>query len=391
MVPDGTQSSSALPGYTACCRRARDYLVQDALPFWSSTGAYSNGCFVERLDLSGKPVDPGFVRVRMQARQIYVFANAEVAGLFASPRLIAAAADFLVRSAWLGPANGWASRVSQDGELIDGVADLYDISFALFALAWLYRLDPNRLYLEIAHATLDFLDRAMRHPLGGYFNDAKRTAPRLQNPHMHLTEALNAWFEASGQQRFLDAAGSLIQLLTSRFYDAKTGALGEYFDEGWRPCLNRGQIVEPGHQFEWAWIIGYYGRLSGLSHHDAMRRLLSFAFRHGFDEGTGLTVDHVGRDGRVIMGSHRLWPQTEALKACIASERFLGESMVVREQKIVNAIFHYFLNPGPVPGTWIDHYNADGSILSDQVPATSLYHITLAFLELLRSPASSDP
>ena len=73
------------------------------------------------------------------------------------------------------------------------------------------------------------------------------------------------------------------------------------------------------------------------------------------------------------------------------SEAVLGERLVTRKRKILHSLFRRFLNPGPVPGTWIDHYDADWSILADKVPATSLYHITLAFLELLKLPISPDP
>jgi N-acylglucosamine 2-epimerase/mannose-6-phosphate isomerase len=323
--------------------------------------------------------------VRVQARQIYVFSHAQLTGIFLQPDLCARAVDFFIRSAWLGADRGWAKLICRDGTLIDGSSDLYDISFALFALAWRYRVAPDPLYLEIAHATLDFLDRKMKHPLGGYHNDAARSLPRIQNPHMHLAEAMNAWYEASGEHRFLALAGELVDLLESRFCDPVTGALAEFFNEDWTPVPGlQGDIVEPGHQFEWAWIIAHYGRLSGSPRLELMRRLIGSALRHGFDEATGLTIDQVGRDGRLIAASHRLWPQTEALKACLAAGEFLNQPAPARIAKIVDAIFDRFLRPGPVSGTWIDHYHPDWSLIVDKVPTTSLYHVSLAFFELLR-------
>jgi N-acylglucosamine 2-epimerase/mannose-6-phosphate isomerase len=202
---------------------------------------------------------------------------------------------------------------------------------------------------------------------------------------MHLTEAMNAWFEASGEERFLAVAGDLVDLMDRRFCDPITGALGEFFNEDWTRAEGpQGDIVEPGHQFEWAWIIGHYGRLSGAPRHELIRRLIASALRHGFEDATGLTVDQVGRDGRLIAASHRLWPQTEALKAVLAAGEFLNEAAPERVAGIVDAIFDRFLNVGPIPGTWIDHYCPDWSLRVDKIPATSLYHITLAFLELLR-------
>jgi N-acylglucosamine 2-epimerase/mannose-6-phosphate isomerase len=364
---------------------AQAYLADEALPFWSTLGAYPNGCFVEQLDLAGHPFDPGFTRVRVQARQIYAFSHAQEAGIFEASELCARAIEFFIRAAWLGPDRGWAKLIRRDGTLIDGSSDLYDISFALFALAWRYRVAPDPRCLAIAHATLDFLDRAMAHPAGGFHNDAARSLPRLQNPHMHLTEAMNAWFEASGEARFLLRAGALIDLMEARFCDPATGALGEFFDEDWTLIDGApGDIVEPGHQFEWAWIIGQHGRLSGAPRRALIGRLIASALRHGFDDATGLTIDQVGRDGAPLAVGHRLWPQTEALKANLAAAELLHKPSPARIGKILSAILDRFLAPAPVPGTWLDRFAPDGSLKVDKVPATSLYHITLAFLELQR-------
>jgi mannose/cellobiose epimerase-like protein (N-acyl-D-glucosamine 2-epimerase family) len=364
---------------------ARDFLVKEALPFWSTRGAYPNGCFVEHLDLSGAPVDPGFTRVRVQARQIYVFSQAELVGAFSDPELCARATDFFIKSAWLGRDRGWAKLITRDGALVDGTSDLYDVSFALFALAWRYRVAKDPRCLAIAHETLDFLNAQMKHPCGGYSNDSARSLPRLQNPHMHLAEAMNAWAEASGEERFITLAGELVALFETRFCDAETGTLGEYFNEDWTPVAGaQGDIVEPGHQFEWSWIIGHYGRLSGQPRLELLSRLIRFGFEHGYDEETGLTVDQLGRDGRIIAASRRLWPQTEAIKASLAAAEFLAEPEPARIAKILDALFRHFLCPGPLPGTWIDHYHADWSIIVNKVPTTSLYHVALAFFELLR-------
>ena len=367
------------------CERAQNFLTQEALPFWSTEGAYSNGCFVERLDLSGKPVDPGFTRVRVQARQIYVFSHAMLNGVYPLPDLCARATDFFIKSAWLGPERGWAKLISKNGALIDSTSDLYDISFALFALGWRYRVSKDPRCLKIAHETLDFLDAHMRHPFGGFKNDAEGSLPRAQNPHMHLIEAMNVWIEASRDPRFFELADEIVTLFANRLHDKNSGALGEYFKEDWTPVDGPGgDVVEPGHQFEWAWILGHYGHLSGRLQLNVMSRIMSFGFRYGYDAATGLTIDQVSRDGRPLAMSRRLWPQTEALKACLASAEFLGKTDSEKIAKILDSLLSHFLRPGPIPGSWIDHFDADWSPIVDKVPATSLYHLTLAFFELMR-------
>jgi len=364
--------------------RVNRFLVQDALPFWSTAGSYDNGCFVEHLDLNGTPVDPGFTRTRVQARQIYVFCHAHVAGLMDAGDMCARAVEFFMKSAWLGPERGWAKLIDRQGAVLDGGFDFYDVSFALFALGWYYRLSGDPRCLALAHQTLDFLKKEVAHPAGGFLNDAAASQPRQQNPHMHLIEAMNVWHEATGDDRFSDVAGNVLHLFETRFCDPHSGALYEFFGDDWRRLEGEaGKIVEPGHQFEWAWIIGHRGRLAGQPCPDLMRRLIDSALR-GHDVETGLTIDQVDDSGRPLAASLRLWPQTEAIKAALAEREFLHVDTNARIATILGALFERFLDVAPVPGTWIDHFDAHGSPIVNKIPASSLYHLTLAFLELLR-------
>jgi mannose/cellobiose epimerase-like protein (N-acyl-D-glucosamine 2-epimerase family) len=56
----------------------------------------------------------------------------------------------------------------------------------------------------------------------------------------------------------------------------------------------------------------------------------------------------------------------------------------------VDTLFRHFLDPAPVPGTWIDHVDADARPRVDKIPASTLYHVFLAFAELMRvAPGST--
>lgn len=364
--------------------RVRTFLDQHALPFWSTTCTYENGCFVEQLDMSGKPVDPGFTRIRVQARQIYVFSHVQHVGLFASATHAEKAANFFMTHGWLGEDRGWARRITRTGELVDDTYDLYDVAFALFALGWYYRISGDKACLELAHKTLNFLEAKWAHPLGGFYNDATKALPRQQNPHMHLIESMNIWLEATGESRFAEWSQTIIDLFENKFTD-RDGNLFEFFSEDWtRHPSAQGNIVEPGHQFEWAWIIGHNGRLTGNRRDELVRRVIASALRSGYDPQTGLTVDQVDGSGAILAASKRLWPQTEAIKAALAEFEFLGVDTRDRIGSIVDGLFRHFLDTAPVPGTWIDHYDAEWKPLVDKIPTSSLYHITLAFMELLR-------
>jgi mannose/cellobiose epimerase-like protein (N-acyl-D-glucosamine 2-epimerase family) len=364
--------------------RVRSFLADQALPFWGSEGQYDNGCFVEQLDLQGRPVDPGFTRTRVQARQIYVFCHAHQAGLVDVAETWRKGVQFLIQSAWLGPDKGWARRLDRRGTVLDDRFDFYDVSFALFALGWYYRVSGDPESLSLAHQTLDFLERHAAHRGGGFMHDWTGSSPRQQNPHMHFVEALNVWFESTQDERFSDHAERILRIFEERLVD-RNGALFEFFDENWdRLDGPVGDVVEPGHQFEWAWIIGHQGRMSGRPRLELVRRLLDSALGGGFDPATGLTVDQVDGAGGVVRRSRRLWPQTEAIKGALAEAEFLQQDTSQRVSSILSALFSRFLDPGPIPGTWIDHYDEHWNPLVDKVPASSLYHVTLAFLELVR-------
>nr|WP_232055153.1 AGE family epimerase/isomerase [Vibrio taketomensis] len=49
----------------------------------------------------------------------------------------------------------------------------------------------------------------------------------------------------------------------------------------------------------------------------------------------------------------------------------------------IEHIFVYYLNPA-LPGLWVDQVDNSGQVLNENSPASSFYHLFLAFSELLR-------
>lgn len=365
---------------------AQSWLFEHALPFWSSVGLNPKGGFVEHFDLDARPVDPGYTRTRVQARQIFVFSYAELLG-FAGAR---AAADhgyeLIAKAAWLGPDKGWARRITPEGAVVDATPDLYDLAFVLFALGWRYRATGDKACIAIAHQTLDFIDRHMRHPAGGFVNALEPdNGQRLQNPHMHMLEAAQALYEAHPEERFAALAGELAGLFATRFFDPQSNTLAEYFEQDWqRAAGDAGRITEPGHQFEWSWILCHNQRL--FRREDltkTIRGLIGFATEHGVDPQTGLTYDQVRDDGVLLAGSSRCWPQTERLKAELARAEFLGETRPDAISKVLDNLFTRYLSRSP-RGTWNEHFDAQGRLSADKIPSSTLYHVSLALFELLR-------
>src|SRR5262249_20967658 len=136
------------------------------------------------------------------------------------------------------------------------------------------------------------------------------------NPHMHLLEAMLALYAFTRDARWAERAQSLGRLFAERLYDPKTGTLAEVFDGAWRRLTP--VIVEPGHHFEWVWLLERLNGPVAQDRGEAAARLYDFAARHGVDAKTGLVWDEVNDAGEVAKPTRRLWPQTERLKALLA-------------------------------------------------------------------------
>ena len=360
----------------------RDWIFELALPLWSRHPA------CESLGLDGRPSEPGYRRMRLQARQLYVFSEAARHGVDGAEATARRIHGFMTRRGGFDH-GGWARRLHPNGTVLDPTADLYDLAFVLFGLAHFARTTGEPAPRRQADRTLAFLRRAMAHPAGGFHNSAPREAGwRQQNPHMHLLEAAHAQFETTGDARWAELAADMVRLFRTRFLDPDSGTLGEYFLDDWRRAAGiDGDKVEPGHQAEWIWLLDRHQALTGEPTLDLVRTLDAACGAHGIGPQTGLVRDEVGRDGSLRRGSARLWPQTEMLKAQCVLHRLDGDRAELIDRILGNLLGRYLVGPEggtPPPGTWIDQLDAFGRPAIDSVPTSSFYHIMSAWVELDR-------
>jgi mannose/cellobiose epimerase-like protein (N-acyl-D-glucosamine 2-epimerase family) len=359
----------------------RSWMFDAALPLWGTVGIdRTKGGFVEKLDFEGRPLTPGFRRTRVAGRQTYVFSHAAMLGWTPGLELSAFGTDVLDRL-YLGEDDGWPRTIDDDGKPLDVTPDLYDLAFVLFAYGWRHRAARDPESLAGAHRALDFIERRMRTSRG-YWHEVPPRGPRLQNPHMHLLEACLAVFEASGDQRFLDTAHAIVALFQSALFDGHT--LAEYFDGDWRRLQgDQGRLVEPGHQLEWAWILMQYGRLAKKDLSNDAGRLVAFAERYGLDPDSGRVLQVVRDDGVGVDASSRTWPNTERIKGLLAQFEILGTDTRAGVALSSRVLLDQYLSTD-VRGLWIDHFDAQGRPMAKDVPASTFYHVFLAFAEVLR-------
>lgn len=365
-------------------RRTRDWLFEACFPFWAERGLDPRGGFYERLDLAGRPLTDATSRVRVQARQTYVFAEATRLGW--EPIRARALTQRGVETL-LGPCRRpdllFGRLIIPGGELHDDQPDLYDNAFCLMALAYASKALSAPDVLREADETLGAIDRLLTHPSGGFRESLPDRLPRRQNPHMHLFEALIALHGAAPDRGYLERAKAILSLFEEKFFDQRTQTLTEYFTPDLDPAPGaEGDILEPGHQFEWTWLLSAYARTANRAVPAIAPSL--YAATLPFLDAAGLAPQSAARiGGRVIDASRRAWPQTEALKAHLARSEAGDRDAAERAALTANSLFRDYLDPAPM-GAWIDHYDAAGAVIAKDIPASTGYHIVLAFAELMR-------
>ena len=362
---------------------AKSWLLNEAAPLWSSCGRTHSGLFAERMTLAGEP-NAGYFRTFVQARHIFSLVQIGQIG-WTGPwgDLVAETTETLVRQAKRSD-GFFVHRLDVDANPLDERADLYDQAFVLFALGTAGGALGRSDWFDEAEALLDRLEAEWAHPLGGFREgEIADSRIRRQNPHMHLFEAFLALAEASGRERFHDAARSIATLASEKFIDPDTGALLEYFTEDLQPAEGvEGRIAEPGHCFEWAWL---FERLAAAGWDEGTRvsdRLTDFARGTGIDTKRNVAFNEVLTDGSLHDRTARLWPQTERLKAAVARFKRLGSDREVQEAVAAARGLRQYLEVD-VPGLWRDKLREDGSWIEEMAPGSSLYHISCAYSELL--------
>ncbi len=346
------------------------WLSASAWPLWLAHGVdWRRGGFHEELTLDGLACHAGLRRLRVAARQSWVFAQAHRHGLPRAAEAVELGVDFLRRRAAL-PGGGYAWRFDLDNRVTDARIDLYDQAFVLLALSAATAVLPAAALRPAALALDRFLDEHLAHPVGGYHESLPPALPRRQNPHMHLLEARLAAAEAFGDARFLAGTDALVALFRRRFCGpaaaADALALGEFYDDGWGPLPR--PVAEPGHHCEWIWLLHRHARLTGRPVPPEAAALRRFVDRHGTGP-QGALLDGVAPDGAVVAPTARLWPQTERLKA---------DALLNPAAPEARAALAAYLRPD---GLWHERRLADGSLSGEPAPASSLYHLTCGILE----------
>ncbi|WP_263261554.1 AGE family epimerase/isomerase [Pseudomonas sp. RIT-PI-S] len=352
------------------------HFLQGIVPLWEGPGWNAAlGLPYEALDAAQQPLPVQRYRAMACARQLFVFtslgdrpgAAERAAALFAS-----------LNRHFADPEHGgWFYSVDALGAPLDTRKDLYTHAFILFACAHYLRRAPA------AAASLDdALQAIQRFAIGdGLYtacldgNWASLGQGPLQNPLMHLAEAFLAALDSRPDAATEGALQALCDGMRQHFFDAEHQVLLEM------PCASAGNWYEPGHQFEWFYLLASSPRLAAHPLTAGMRLALARSEAQGLRDGAVCAT--LTADGNLLDGTRRIWAQAEYLRALSLLPERASALMAGLQQ-----LRAQFLRAEG----WFECRDAAGAVSRQDMPSTTPYHLYTCFEALAAafSPSAAD-
>lgn len=373
-------------------KNVQDNLYEIWLPSWYAWFKDTqNGGFHERLDEKLKSVDLGYRRLVTQCRQLFVYSHAALTtGDLSRMDGIEEAFDYLVKYYYRPETGGWRFSVKPDGTPVDDTYDLYGHAFLVLCCTYYYRLTQDETVMDIARRTLDFINTAFRvEGLPGFaeaLDEDLKPLDRMrrQDPHMHLFEASLFMYRVTNNKPYLSLAKELADLFTDKFWSRESGTLPEYYDDFLNPHPESGHISQPGHHFQWIWLLEKFQETRRRKHQnlfDIMSELFVWADKHGFDPAYGGIYDELDIQGDILTDSKRIWPIMEALKAYPVINRLENDPHYCtrRAEDLVTLLRAHYLEED---GRWTEQLSRDMKPLRTDMPGTTPYHIYLGIAAL---------
>jgi mannose-6-phosphate isomerase len=370
--------------------KIRQSLGTGLLPYWARHGwDTARGGLHERLDSRGSPLDLGYRRLTVAARQLLTFSWGTLDfGRDPSADAAHRCFDYLLTRFRDPRHDGWFFKLDLDGAPLDDSKDLYATGFVIMGLTAYARAFASGEAKQLAAQTLALVQEKFTLPGGWFAKSAGRdwtiSDPSLEtNPHMHLLEAAIHVYQATGSDLSLRFIDQIVGLYRRHFLDASTGSLREFFDGAANPHPQQGHIREPGHHFEWYWLLQQEPLRQ--RHPDVAplaERMLAWGEAFGIDRQFGGIFDQVDGSGGIVTATKRIWPVTEAIKAFAAAYIAKRQPADLRR---VNAMLDLIFDTYRLAqGRWVEWLNRDLTLLHDWMPPTTCYHLYLGLMEAVR-------
>ena len=334
------------------------------------------------LDLTGKPLVPANpVRaIHLSARMVHCFAIGSLLGRPGADRMV----DHGMTSIWNqhrdGEFGGYIWSYDDNGP-VDASKQGYGHAFVLLAASSAKTVGhplADRMLADVTEILEQKFWESRRGAIAEEFN--RDWSPigdyRGQNSNMHLTEALMAAFETTGERAYLDKAESIADLVIRRRAGENGYRVAEHFTGEWALDKNyrgnemfRPSGTTPGHWLEWARLTLQLWVLGGKRHEwmpKAARELFAQSMALGWDEAKGGFFYTLDWNDVPARREKLWWPACEgAAAAHFLNEHDPGEFHEASYRRIWGAIANHFL----------DHENGGWheELTEDLVPAHTIF------------------
>lgn len=350
------------------------HFMEVIVPLWQGPGWNAEMALpYEALDAQHQPLPPQRYRAMACARQLFLFSS-----FIGNPQV----ADAEVRAAALfrslqrhfhdAEHGGWFYSLDPQGAPLDRRKDLYTHAFIIFACAHYWAKVREPLVESVLNAALEVVAEQFADGDGLYESVlaedwSSLDAGPLQNPLMHLAEAFLATLEVREDAETLAALDNLAEAMQRRFVDVEHGVMLE------KPLGAVDNWSEPGHQFEWFYLLESSEHLRGTPLHRSLTTAFAHAESQGVDPVTGAVVATLDVEGLVKDGTQRIWAQAEYLRALTL--RPDSQALLARQ---LNALQQRFLHAGG----WNECLDTQGQISRSDMPSTTPYHLATCYIGL---------
>ncbi|MGH8331341.1 MAG: AGE family epimerase/isomerase [Pseudomonas sp.] len=363
--------SASQPELTALFASVQQHFQDVIVPLWQGPGWNADMALpYEALDAEHQPLPPQRYRAMACARQLYLFSSL-IGQVPAAEERAAALFRSLQQHFHDAEHGGWFYSVDPQGAPLDQRKDLYTHAFILVACAHYWDKVREPLVESVLNAVLKVV--AQRFATGDGLYEASlecdwsslESGP-LQNPLMHLAEAFLATLSVRKDVAVQDALVELCTAMQKRFIDPQHGVLME------KPLGAVDNWFEPGHQFEWYFLLESSSLLRGSTLHASLERAFAFTEQLGVDQQTGAVraMLDLEPNGLPRDATQRIWAQAEYLRALTLrpdSEAVVLHQLQALQQRSLHA------------GGWYECRDENGDVTRRDMPSTTPYHLATCY------------
>ncbi|MGE8326007.1 AGE family epimerase/isomerase [Pseudomonas urmiensis] len=360
-----------LPELTTRLARFRQHFVERIVPLWQGPGWNAELALpYEALDAQHQPLPVQRYRAMAVARQLYLFSSR-----IEQPGAAERAATLLrslQRHFHDAEHGGWFYSIDAAGQPLDRRKDLYTHAFIVFACAHYWGKVRESLVESTLNAALEIVAERFARADGLYEASLAEDwsdlgSGPLQNPQMHLAEAFLQTLQVRDDPAVQQALLQLCEALQTHFIEPEQGLMLE------KPRGAVDNWFEPGHQFEWFYLLDTSPLLRDSPLHASISRAFGYAEQHGVKDSAVLAMLDV--EGKVIDPTQRIWAKAEYLRALAlraGSDGKLLEQLVALEEQFLHA------------GGWNECLDASGTVSRHDMPSTTPYHLATCLEGLQR-------